>query len=337
MRHNVNPYPTAIPPFLSTIVNSIKSTDNNFSLDNYSCMIEKYQNGYSTFPHHTDPDEFIDSTSNIYNVSIGATRRLEFLNQSGPINPVVFELSDGDVYSIPASSQGIWSRSMLADSSINEPVVLITFRKLRIPPPRAKPPPLGLPGHNINIKRDILMERHKDAGATATSRMLFLTDSMLSSIPSSSLSANKKDKCEKKTLYYLSEFSNYEAEFEYSQRVIISYGINDITRRYLSPEIISDIVLPQIKRFSRLYPNTEFIFNTVLLTTCEQTNNYVVSLNKYLARGIRDLPNVYSFDSHSILLKSRIRTVYVDRKGIHISRESVNHIKNELIQYLKYR
>ena len=149
---------------------------------------------------------------------------VEFLNQSGPINPVVFELSDGDVYSIPASSQGIWSRSMLADSSINEPVVLITFRKLRVPPPRAKPPPLGLPGHNINIKRDILMERHKDAGATATSRTLFLTDSMLISIPSSSLSANKKDKCVKKTLYYLSEFSNYEAEFEYSQRVIISCG-----------------------------------------------------------------------------------------------------------------
>ena len=181
------------------------------------------------------------------------------------------------------------------------------------------------------------MERHKDAGATATSRTLFLTDSMLSSIPSSSLSANKKDKCVKKTLYCLSEFSNYEAEFEYSQRVIISCGINDITRRYLSPETISDNVLSQIKRFSHLYPNTEFIFNTVLLTTCEQTNNYVLSLNTYLARGIRDLPNVYFFDSHSILFKSRIRSVYVDRKGIHISRESVNHIKNELIQYLKYR
>ena len=103
---------------------------------------------------------------------------------------------------------------MTAGPSINEPIVLITFRRLRIPPPRTKPRPLGLPGQNINIKRDISMEKLKDAGATATSRTLFLTDPMLSSILSPSLGTNNKDKCVKKPLYYLSGFSNYEAEFE---------------------------------------------------------------------------------------------------------------------------
>ena len=39
---------------------------------------------------------------------------------------------------------------------------------------------------------------------------------------------------------YLTEFSNYEQEFEYSKRAIVSCGVNDITRRYLSPEVISD-------------------------------------------------------------------------------------------------
>ena len=130
-------------------------------------------------------------------------------------------------------------------------------------------------------------------------------------------------------LYYLADFSNYEPEFEYSDKVIISSGINDITRRYLSPEMVSDVVLPQITKYSRLYPNTKFVFNTTLLATSKLTNSYVISLNKYLAEGIKHLPNVFIFDSHAILLKSRLHSVCSDRNGIHITREAANLIKNE--------
>ena len=148
---------------------------------------------------------------------------------------------------------------MVPDASIKDPRVSITFRKVCIPTPRIKPPPLGLPGCNVNIKRDILMQKHKDAQSTATTRTLFLTDSMLGNIFPSSLRASNRHICIKKTLFYLTEFSNYEQEFEYSKRVIVSCGVNDITRRYLSPEVTSDIVLPQIKRFSKLYPKTTFV------------------------------------------------------------------------------
>ena len=208
--------------------------------------ISKYRDGSSTFPHHTDPDAFLESTSNIYNVLIDAEREVEFMNLTGPINPLRIKISDGSIYSIPASSQGSWSRCLISNPSIKKPVIFITFRKLRTPPPRDSPPPLGLPGQNINIKIDILMGKHKVAGKTTMTRTLFLWDSILSSVSSQSLKINSRDMCIKKMLYYLTDFSNYEPEFEYSDKVIISSGINDITRRYLSPEIVSDVVLPQI-------------------------------------------------------------------------------------------
>ena len=180
------------------------------------------------------------------------------------------------------------------------------------------------------------MGKHKVAGKSAMTRTLFLSDSILSSVSSQSLKTNSRDMCVKKMLYYLTDFSKYEPEFEYSDKVIISSGINDITRRYLSPEIVSDVVLPQITKYSRLYPNTKFVFNTTLLATSKLTNSYVISLNKYLAEGIKHLPNVFILDSHSILLKSILHSVYSDRNGIHITREVANLIKNELIHYLTY-
>ena len=334
-RLDANPYPSKIPDFLHKIRDSIRALDKDFSFQSYSCMIERYGNGLSTFPHHTDPENCIDSTSKIYNVSVGATREIEFLNLTGPISPIRVTVSNGDIYSMQAASQGLWSRSMVPDASIKDPRVSITFRKVCIPSPRIKPPPMGLPGCNVNIKRDILMQKHKYAQITATTRTLFLKDSVLGNIFPSSLRASSRDICTKTTLFYFTEFSNYEQEFEYCKRVIVSCGVNDITRRYLSPEVISDILLPQIKRFSKLYPKTTFVFNTVLLTRCAKTNAYILKLKKYLADGVRSLPNVRVFDCHTIMVNRNAKNVYSDGNGIHIAREFVLLIKDGLKSFLK--
>ena len=298
-------------------------------------MIERYIDGSSSFPHHTDPENLIESNSTVYHISVGATREIEFVNLNGPIAPVKLTVSNGDMFSMQAASEAIWSRSVLQDASIKDPRISIIFRKVCTPTPRNRPPPLGLPGCNFNIKRDILMQKHKDTHGTATTRTLFLTDSILGNIFPSSLRANSSDICIEKTIFYLTDIANYEHEFEYSKRVIISCGINDITRRYLSSEVISDVVLPQIKRFSYLYPNTTFVFITLLLTRCAKTNAYVMKLNKFLADCIRSLPNIHIFDSHDIMVKSNAMNVYSDRNGIHIVRDHVLRIKNGLTAFLR--
>ena len=72
-------------------------------------------------------------------------------------------------------------------------------------------------------------------------------------------------------MYYLTDFPNYQDEFEYTDNVIIAAGINDITRKYLTPEIICDAVLPRIRVIYERYSNTVFTFNTILLTMCHKT------------------------------------------------------------------
>ena len=63
-----------------------------------------------------------------------------------------------------------------------------------------RPPSLGLPGCNINIKRDILMKRHSAAGPRKERRTLFLTDSILKGIDPRSFSTHKNEFCIKKTI-----------------------------------------------------------------------------------------------------------------------------------------
>ena len=73
-----------------------------------------------------------------------------------------------------------------------------------------RPPLLGLPGCNINIKRDILMKRHSTAGPRKERRTLFLTGSILKGIDSRSFSTHKNELYIKKTMYYLTDISNFE-------------------------------------------------------------------------------------------------------------------------------
>ena len=92
------------------------------------------------------------------------------------------------------------------------------------------------------------MKRHSSAGPPKERRTLFLTLSLLKDIDPRSFSTHKNELCIK-TMYYLTDISNFEPEFENTDHVIISAGINDITRKYLPAEAICDIILPQICRY----------------------------------------------------------------------------------------
>ena len=134
-------------------------------------------------------------------------------------------------------------------------------------------------------------------------------------------------------LYYITDFSNYEAEFEYTHKVILSAGINDITRRYMTPESICDVIIPQLRRFSARYPNTTFIFDTVLLTSSPQTNEYVHCLNRYVSEAIEIIPSAILFNSHNMMRQftSNIKSsVYVDKNGIHLRGDVINYLKDNL-------
>ena len=140
-------------------------------------------------------------------------------------------------------------------------------------------------------------------------------------------------------MYYVTDFSNFEPEFGYSDKIVISAGINDLTRKRLTPEQICDVILPQLRKFNALYPNSKFIINSVILTSDRQINRYIFDLNKYLIEGIDRLQNVYFFSSHSLLdsLHSN-KYIHTDRGiGIHIASYAVEYIKTHFVKYLRSR
>ena len=195
----------------------------------------------------------------------------------------------------------------------------------------ARPPPIGLPGTFFNPKKDILLGK-------SSHRTLFLTDSILRGINVNNFKTDNIEACIKKTMYYFTDFSNYEPEFGYSDKIIISAGINDLTRKRLTPEQICDVVLPQL-RFSALYPNSKFIINSVLLTSDKRINRFIFDLNRYLIKGISELENVYFFNSHSLLDRLHSdKYIYTDRGiGIHIANYAVDYIRKHLVEFLRSR
>ena len=138
-------------------------------------------------------------------------------------------------------------------------------------------------------------------------------------------------------MYYLTDFMQFEPEFEYTHTVIISAGINDMFRKQMMPEEICDIVLPQLKRLSEKYAKTVFIVNSVIHTDNRQLNTHIDQLNYYLKSGIDSLRNVFFFNSHRVLCSMDGRNIYTDNFGIkmHIHNHAVQNVKRHLITFLK--
>ena len=84
-------------------------------------------------------------------------------------------------------------------------------------------------------------------------------------------------------MYKLSDIDGFEPEFQYTNTVVMAAGINDLSKLYHTPEQVCDILLPRLKRYSRMYPNTMFIICTVLRVADRNSgmNKYVDVLNDY--------------------------------------------------------
>ena len=122
--------------------------------------------------------------------------------------------------------------------------------------------------------------------------------------------------CVKKTMYYVTDFSNFEPQFGQSDKIVISAGINDLTRKRLTPEQICDVILPQLRKFSALYPNSKFIINSVILTSDRQINRYIFDLNKYLIEGINRLQNVYFLVPITCLIAYTEISIFILTEGL---------------------
>ena len=188
-----NAYPDPLPAYMVEIFDKLKCIDHEFSVDRYSCMITLYRNGTIAAPQFTDSNTETTSSSDIINITLGATRTYEFINQIGPVNVITHEAVGGSMFTMTEASQSQWLHGIAVSSSTCAPTLTLPFRKTKARVQQVKPPPLGLPNHNFNPKRDILMGKNAHYIAKKSRRTLLLTDSILNGIYPETLSSHKQE------------------------------------------------------------------------------------------------------------------------------------------------
>ena len=322
IKHEPKSYPET--HIFKLISDTISQHDPHFNLDDYSCLVTLYRDGNSHIPAHSDNEFNIARDSSIYTVSVGAERTLVCQNIKGPLTEKLYQLSDGSIYVMSRDSQTHWQHSIPPDTGCKLPRVSFTFRKLD---PKATPVPrLSIPP----IKEDAV----PDCSLAPNKRVLFLSDSVNSGLRSH-MFHNTGLTCIKKDLFQLSRLGDYEDEFGYTDYVIISAGINDISRYGHTAESISSHITNKLRVWVQKYPDTIFIFNSILYTKFVWLNKRVCDINRAifnLSLELYDYDNFYFLDSHARLRSAKLRdTISPKGNGIHISQEAANTVQNCIV------
>ena len=230
--HRPSNYPDFLPQGFADIIEVCKCIDPNFDIDNYSCVITKYRKGAVGLPHLSDINHSsIEDGSSVIIIVLGANRKMECLNKTGPLQPQTFSLQAGNVFTMTKESLEQWAHTYgedADDADDGSPMATITFLNMsQAQNSKEKVPKFGLPGQAINAKKDILMRKNTSC-MNYKRRTLLPTDSVLSKTHERSLqNFSRNEFCIKKTMYNLSDIDGFEPEFQYTNTIVIAAGIND--------------------------------------------------------------------------------------------------------------
>ena len=188
------------------------------------------------------------------------------------------------------------------------PRLSLTFRKLRqsqVPTVPIISQPVSEPLHSTSLP------------PANPKRLLLLSDSLHLSFPTY-LFDQKSVVCIKKRLpnFCLSDLHLFEKEFHYTDYVFISCGVNDLSRYGWSAHKLFAYFRDLVNTYRIKYPQTIFIFNSLLTTEFGWLNSEILLLNNSVFKfSLIENSNVWFFDSHQIALYKSRRGVQVLEKG----------------------
>ena len=341
--HSARPYPEC--DVFTKIFDKLSANEPSFTSANFTCLVTLYPDGTVSIPAHSDNEEHIAPGSNIVTVSIGATRKLRFLNSVGRIKERDVEVANGSVYTMSAESQRDWTHCLLPDRQVSDPRISFTFRQLITP----SAPDLSVTRHVTGSPIPTIKppEPVKPRIAQGTHRrILFLTDSILKHAPPhifNRVGGNDSYRCVMKMNYELANIFNFEPEFKYSDMVVISCGVNDLARYGRRPEVLADLVVRRLKDTCAANKNTTFVFNSILHTSHGWLNEAIDTFNGIMFNVSLNVCNFTFFDSHSVLVSSPISkprsasnvgVIAKDDDGVHITFAARRLITDQLVNGL---
>ncbi len=296
---------------LGTIIDKISGqiSDPTFNMDNITCLLTLYENGKSNIPMHSDNEPCIATTSDIVTVSLGASRKIQFCSKVGRICTQDFDLNHGQVYSMSRHSQDFWEHSIPPDHTIQGQRLSLTFRRLTPPANPQHIPPIH------QSSRPAV-----DPTPPPTERVLLLTDSIHATTPTSIFPQHLP--CTKETMFQLTDLHKFEHLFPHMKYVVISSGINDLSRFDHRSYSLFDAVSKDLRTFCEKYQDTTFIFNSILLTQYHWLSPEICRFNELMLEFSTKINNLWLFDSHQIcreLTGSRFLILDPNGNGIHLS------------------
>ena len=308
--------PQDYPPTgaLRDIVNKLSDNITDFDIKKFSCLVTLYEDGRDFIPFHADLEASIQPGSNIYTVSIGSVRELHFCNIVGPLCPKSYALPDGSVHCMTSESQIFWEHS-IPQSSATAPRISLTFRHMSADPPvsrRSVPPPINSPTAGFV----------KSPSPAPARRVLFLTDSIHASFNTKILGNNIY--CVKKINMTLRNTSSYEDEFGYSDIVVISCGVNDLSRSRYSASALASEMRDQVHSWCRKYPTKVFIFNSILnisrdVEWSNLINDNIYDFNRFMFEMSLNIDNLWFLDTQCAIYERRLQGINPHGNGIHIT------------------
>lgn len=323
--HSPKEYPDCV--VMNGILDKMRAADPGFNVDDFSCLVTLYPDGRATIPAHSDNETQIHPDSKIWTLSLGATRRMEFVKRTGSLQEYQIPLQHGALFSMTAKSQCDWSHELLYEPSVPDPRVSFTFRKMIDPPAKSPAPPMQTSAPKTSNRK------HK---------LLFLTDSVLNSTPEFLFKKVNNHRCIKKRNFYFADVSNFERDFEHCKMVLLSMGVNDLStctenRPQKSGEQLAAWVSHKLRQYCHKHQDTVFVVNSILHTRHSWLNAEIDTYNNimyHLAKSIRNLEFV---DSHAAIMRDRIarRVDFVldkqDTRGTHLTLIAKKVVARELV------
>lgn len=116
-----------IPEVIQPIINKISESYPDLLPVN-SCLVTRYKNGNNVCPPHSDNEPFIAPRSNIFTLSIGSQRSMEFTSTDGSLSETI-ELPSNSLLTFTRASQEAWKHAIPSSTSPSVRYSL-TFRLL---------------------------------------------------------------------------------------------------------------------------------------------------------------------------------------------------------------
>ena len=251
IEHSACPMPNAIHQVIEKIHEQFPS-----EAKINSCLITKYTDGSSICPPHSDNEPFINPSSDIFTLSMGAERTMKFdsiTKHTCKVDDSIL-LKDNDLHVFSRVSQDFYHHSIVSDESATGVRYSFTFRCLA--------------PYNLNYTKII--------GDSNTQELVFGPD------------RGKLGQWLPGALMKASKIANIPDPFSIGpcRNAVIHVGLNDVqAHNPKSAQFLSNLLESKIKSILSVYPKKK-IFLSLLLPTKDTKLNFRVNELNYCLKQL---------------------------------------------------